>query len=166
MQEGGRAGASGGETEAKSLWTVGSKKGPRCRGPDPRASRSGNQDVGREAEAPACRWALSEPFFLSGPESFLPAAAPAFRCQVWGPGGVVGADCQVGDSRNLAEQHPRVGEASPRRGLSPRLLPRRALQRGWLPLRRGPIPIGQMGKWRLREGCDLTRVSVEWNWAF
>ena len=137
-----------------------------AQGPDPRASRGGNQDVGREAEAPACRWALREPFFLSGPESFLPAASPAFSCQVWGPGGEVGADCQVGDGRNSAEQRPRVGEASPRRGLSPCLLPRRALQRGWLPLRRGPVPIGQMGKWRLREGCDLPRVSVAWNWAF
>ena len=47
-------------------------------GLDPRASRSGDHDVGREPEAPACRWTRRESLFLSGPESFLPAAAPVF----------------------------------------------------------------------------------------
>lgn len=33
-------------------------------------------------------------------------------------------------------------------------------------LRRSPIPTGQIGEWRLREGCELPRVSMAWNWAF
>ena len=44
--------------------------------------------------------------------------------------------------------------------------PKGVIERGRLPLRHGPVPIEQMGKWRLREGCDLPRVSVAWNWAF
>ena len=44
--------------------------------------------------------------------------------------------------------------------------PKGVTERGRLPLRHSPFPIEQMGKWRLREGCDLPRVSVAWNCAF
>lgn len=128
--------ASGGETEAKSLWTVGSKKGPRCRGPDPRKPLGVVARRRQGSRGPGFGLGPEQAFFLSGPRE-LPSSflhPPRLRCQVWGPGGgEVGADCQVGDSRNLASSIPGLGEAA-KEGLSPRLLPRRALQRLDLPL--------------------------------
>ena len=66
----------------------------------------------------------------------------------------------------MAEQLPRGGEASLGRELPRCLLPQRALRERSVTLRCGPVPTGQIGEWRLREGCELPRVSMAWNWAF